>query len=55
MVGYVEIEVERLRRVVTIFLFGDISGLHHLLKHHIATVAASVGIAHWIKIRRILA
>ena len=55
MVGDVEIEVERLRRVVTILLFGDISSLHHLLKHHIATVAASVGIAHWIIIRRILA
>ena len=54
MVGHVEVEVERLYRVVTILLVGDISRLHHLLQHHIAAVATTIGIAHGIEIRWIL-
>ena len=50
MVGYVEVEVERFRRVVIVFLVSDISSLHHLLKYHVAAFAAALGIAYWIEI-----
>ena len=55
VVGAVEVERERRLDVLRILGIGDIARLAHLVEHHVATLATTVGITHGIEQRRVLA
>ena len=55
VVGYVEVESERLGGVGGIFRLAEIARLGHLLQHHVASLAAALGVAHGVEVGGVLA
>ena len=55
MVSHVELEVQRLSSIFLILFLGQVACLCHLMKHHIATLQATLRMADRIEIGRILA
>ena len=55
VVGALEVEGQRLLRSHEVFAAGYLSRLEHLSEHHVASLAASVGIAHGVEERGVLA